>query len=114
MVHQNPGAFTLVAVNDGRLMEWVESYEERHGESRLTGQLAEALGREGEGLDPHVRLIELNLRSLVGGLDENAGAISTKFVDRLVTKLVGGEEVREIEALPDLLGANALLDARVG
>jgi len=97
--HNGPpksGRVHLVAVNDGRLMEWVESYEERHGESRLTGQLAEALGREGEGLDPHVRLIELNLRSLVGGLDENAGAISTEFVDRLVTKLVGGEEVREI------------------
>lgn len=43
-----------------------------------------------------MRLIELNLRSLVGGLDENTGAISTKFVDRLVTKLVGGDEVREI------------------
>jgi hypothetical protein len=86
----------LVAVNDGRLMEWVESYEDRHGETRLTGQLADALGRGGEGLDPHVQLIELNLRSLVGGLDETTGAISTQFVDRLIEKLVGGNKVREI------------------
>jgi hypothetical protein len=77
-------------------MEWVESYENRHEGTRLTNQLAEALGREGEGLDPHVRLVELNLRSLVGGLDENTSAISTEFVDRLVTKLVGGEQVRDI------------------
>lgn len=86
----------LVAVNNGRLMEWIESYEERCGETRLTHQLAQALGGEGERLDPHVRLIELNLRSLVGGLDERNGTISTEFVDRLITKLVGGKEVREV------------------
>ena len=36
----------LVAVNDGRLMEWIESYELRHGPSRLTNQLDETLGRD--------------------------------------------------------------------
>jgi serine/threonine protein kinase len=85
-----------VAVNDGRLMEWVESYRDRCGETRLTGQLAEVLGHEGEGLDPHIRLIELNLRSLVGGLDETVGNISTDFIDRLIDRLVGGERAKEV------------------
>lgn len=90
------GLVHLVAVNDGRLMEWIESYEERHGETHLTAQLTEALSREGEGLDPHVRLIELNLRSLVGSLDVTAGAISTEFVDRMVKKLIGGAQAQKI------------------
>lgn len=87
----------LVAVNDGRLMEWVESYESRHdGETLLTTQITSALGREGDGLDAHVRLIELNLRSLVGGIDRANGLISAEFVDRLCARLVGGDEAREI------------------
>ena len=90
------GCVHLVAVNDGRLMEWVESYEGRFGESQLTRQLAGALSREGEELDPHVRLVELNLRSLVGSLEVSTASISTKFVDGLISKLVGGEQALEI------------------
>lgn len=87
----------LVAVNDGRLMEWLESYETRHGsETRLTTQIVETLGREGGGLDPHIRLIELNQRSLVGGPDPVDGQISTKFLDQLCVQLVGGGDAGEI------------------
>jgi len=86
----------MVAVNDGRLMEWVEDYEARHGETPLTVQLADALNHEGVGTAPHVRLIELNLRSLVGGLDTGRGAITTEFLDSLVARLVGGERAPEI------------------
>ena len=65
----------LVAVNDGRLMEWIESYEARHGtQTPLTRQLAEALGSDSSDLDGHVELIELNLRSLVGGVDFGPGS----------------------------------------
>ncbi len=91
-----PGRVHLVAVNDGRLMEWVESYEARHGETRLAAQIADALDRAGEGLDPHVRLIELNQRSLVGGFNAARGTISTRFVDRLIARLVGGDSASEI------------------
>jgi hypothetical protein len=92
-----PRRVHLVAVNDGRLMEWLESYEFRHhGETRLTSQITEALGRKGEGLDPHVRLIELNLRSLVGGIDDANSLVSAEFVDRLCARLVGGDEAWEI------------------
>lgn len=93
-----PGRIHLAAVNDGRLMEWVESYEGRHGETRLTRQLVEAVGREGEGLDAHVQLIELNRRSLVGGLDHSVGRISTEFVDSMITRLVGGPDAKAIWA----------------
>jgi hypothetical protein len=87
----------LVAVNDGRLMEWLESYEARHdGETRLTKQIREALSREGEGLDQHIRLIELNLRSLVGGIDHARPLISADFVDRLCARLVGGDAAADI------------------
>jgi len=86
----------LVAVNDGRLMEWVESHRDRKGEQRLTDQLADILGREGNEWDSHIRLVELNLRSLVGGYNEAAGSISTEFIDQLIYRLVGGEHAREI------------------
>ena len=46
------------------------------------------------GLDPHIRLIELNLRSLVGGMDDAATRITTSFLDNLITQVVGGEETR--------------------
>jgi hypothetical protein len=80
----------LVAVNDGRLMEWIEHAEAKRGETVLTSDLAAALSRQGEGLPPHVRLVELNNRSLVGGLDKARGTITTDFVDELVRRLVGG------------------------
>jgi serine/threonine protein kinase len=86
----------LVAVNDGRLMEWIEYFESHFGETRLTRQLAEALGPEGKGLDPHVQLIQLNLRSLVGGLDREKGRLLTEFVDTLCARLIGGEHAPDI------------------
>jgi serine/threonine protein kinase len=85
----------LVAVNDGRLMEWVESYDLRRGPSLLTNQLDDTLGRNWATLDSHVRLIELNLRSLVGGFSADQQRISTKFLDNLFTHLVGGEKSGE-------------------
>lgn len=95
--HQGPaksGRVHLVAVNDGRLMEWVEAYEQRNGESALTQQLASALRGDLSDLEPHIRLIELNRRSLVGGLGD--GHISTDFFDSLIYRLIGGENASEI------------------
>jgi hypothetical protein len=91
------GRVHLVAVNDGRLMEWIESYEARQQRrSRLTGQLTGALGQGGAGLDRHVELIELNLRSLVGGLAPGEGRITSEFIENLIAKLVGGSLAPEI------------------
>jgi hypothetical protein len=67
----------------------------RHGETRLTRDIAEALERESD-LDPHIRLIELNLRSLVGRIDGAGAEISTGLVERLCAQLVGGDKAPEI------------------
>jgi hypothetical protein len=62
----------------------------------LTAGLAAALSRQGDGLPAHIRLIELNNRSLVGGLRPDKGMISTEFVDKLIARLVGGYAAPEI------------------
>ncbi|MBY5609284.1 protein kinase domain-containing protein [Rhizobium leguminosarum] len=86
----------LIAVNDGRLMEWIEHAERTQDESPLTIELAAALSHQGEKLSPHIRLVELNNRSLVGGLDESRGFITTDFVDELVHRLIGGDSAESI------------------
>lgn len=92
------GRAHLVAVNDGRLLEWIEHSDgERDGQSsRLTEQLAAALEGDSGALDPHIRLIELNERSLVGGVDQAAGRVSAEFVDKLIARLIGAERAPEI------------------
>ena len=111
--HGRPaGRVHLVAVNDGRLLEWIGSYEDRHGETRLTRQLAEALGRGERGLDPHIRFIELNQRSLVGGIKDGADRVSTEFVDEMIAKLVGGTDVQDIwQACNECTAQSAVLHA---
>jgi serine/threonine protein kinase len=88
----------LVAVNDGRLMEWIEHAEAEAGETALTLDLTGALSHESELLSSHIRIVELNNRSLVGGLDSARGTISTSFIDELVHRLVGGDAASEIWA----------------
>ncbi|MEG3086294.1 NERD domain-containing protein kinase family protein [Sphingomonas sp. PB4P5] len=92
------GSIHLVAVNDGRLMEWIEQAEAGGGERPLTLALTAALTQRTAGLAPHIRLVELNNRSLVGGLDSDRGMISTRFVDELIRRLVGGDRAAEIWA----------------
>ena len=87
----------LVAVNDGRLMEWIDHAEAEHDETALTRDLASALVQS-DTLPSHIRLVELNNRSLVGGLDHERGEISTDFVDKLVARLIGGAAAPEIWA----------------
>jgi serine/threonine protein kinase len=86
----------LVAVNDGRLLEWVEGYKARHEPTRLTEQIAEALDGIGDALDPHIRLVELNLRSLVGGVSGDGKGISAEWLAQLIDRLVGGEDAVDI------------------
>ncbi|SEM44688.1 Protein kinase domain-containing protein [Bosea lupini] len=90
------GSIHLVAVNDGRLMEWIEHQEMRHGERPLTRALTAAFTQQTQELTSHIRLVELNDRSLVGGLDLQRGSISTHFVDELIRLLIGGEQAAQI------------------
>ena len=98
----------LLAINDGRLLEWIEDAEERRGgETPLTAVLYELLDAANEGRPegasaaaeaPHIRFISLNQRSLVGGVRPDGTAIAADFVERLLNQLYGGEKAAEVWA----------------
>ena len=86
----------LVAVNSGKLLEWVERVEDSDGgETWLTRQLRRAMGSwavEADDRidpDPRIRLIDLNTRSLVGGISADTGETSMKFLDDLIDRFAG-------------------------
>ena len=131
----------LLAINDGRLLEWIERVEGRGRETALTRALYEALqrvqqdrwtgasaaagdeddedredagGSGGDAAedagdvaedaaprpapDAHIRFINLNQRSLVGGVTVDGTGIETGFLARLVDHLYGGGRAPEIWA----------------
>jgi hypothetical protein len=79
----------IIAINSGKLLEWIESHDEP---TYLTTQLRQALLDEPVRLDPGFRLIDLNRRSLVGGVDLASGRLSVDFLDTLLDRLLGVEE----------------------
>ena len=105
----------LLAINDGRLLEWIERLEERRGEEtpltrtlrdhleRANGSAPDvgAAGGEAEAgvdaaaQDAHVRFVNLNQRSLVGGVTADGTGIVTGFLERLLEGLYGGEAAAE-------------------
>ena len=137
----------LLAINDGRLLEWIERVAGRERETSLTRALYEALqrvqqdrwtgapavardesddGDDGEyndedaggggdaAQDPedagkvaevaappaasnaHIRFVNLNQRSLVGGVTADRTGIEIDFLERLVDSLYGGSRAAEI------------------
>jgi len=77
----------LLAINDGRLLEWIE----KGTETQLTEQLYEAVQRETAGDASYIRFINLNQRSLVGNIRLDRREVDTEFLDRLVDQLYGGQ-----------------------
>ena len=86
----------LLAINDGRLLEWIEDVEERLGETRLTKALVELLGGSNFPPASHIRFVNLNQRSLVGGVTKDGKSIETSFLERLMDSLYGGEQAGKI------------------
>ena len=137
----------LLAINDGRLLEWIERVAASDGETALTRALYEALQRvqqdrwtgapaaargesdeydDGEHNDEdagggghaaedaedagevadddappaasnaHIRFVNLNQRSLVGGVTADRTGIEIGFLERLVDRLYGGSQAAEI------------------
>lgn len=96
----------LVAVNDGRLLQWAEDYEANHGETPLTNWVIETLIGEDVPNPPmaHIRLVNLNERSLVGDarkLPSSEGSKmswrpSTEFFNSLLDRMLGGEQTSEV------------------
>jgi len=88
------GRAHFVAINNGRLLEWIES----GSESRLKTYLRAVLLNEHDTTQAlkHVRYVDLNLRSLVGNVDQKLGTIDSHFIEALLESLIGGEQVAEI------------------
>lgn len=78
----------IVAINSGKLLEWIEEQPE---DSYLTEQLRQVLMGETVELDPGFRLIDLNQRSLVGGIDLGSRELTTHFINALLERFVNGE-----------------------
>lgn len=76
----------LLAINDGRLLEWLERHD-----TPLSNSLDDLLQQETATQASHIRFISLNQRSLVGGVSSDRTAIVTDFLARLVDHLYGGE-----------------------
>ena len=89
----------LLAINDGRLLEWIEDVEDRHGgPTPLTRDLINALEDRGEPPADHVRFIDLNRRSLVGAVTADGASIDTGFLERLTDSLYGDERAADVWA----------------
>ncbi|MYB40549.1 protein kinase [Candidatus Saccharibacteria bacterium] len=84
----------LLAINDGRLLEWLEKSEE----TTLSAELLVCLSGEPANPASHIRFIDLNRRSLVGGISPERNRIETDFLERLLDQLYGGENARQIWA----------------
>ena len=84
----------LLAINDGRLLEWIEDTEEAQGQTPLTKALVDQLEDPASAAPAHIRFINLNQRSLVGSWAED-GQFDTGFLDRLVDSLYGGDRAEE-------------------
>ena len=70
----------------------------RRGSNPFTEQLIEALQGDESALNPRYRLIDLNRRSLVGGVDKVRQRIGTDFIDALVDRLLGVNAVQNLWA----------------
>lgn len=95
---QNEDIVHLLAVNDGRLLEWIEHVEALRGgtETSLTRTLYNLLQRQAAAQESYIRFINLNQRSLVGGIMPDGQQIETGFLNRLIDQLYGGDKASEI------------------
>lgn len=78
----------LLAINDGKLLEWLGEQGE---DSSLGEQLYDALSDDTSSLNPRIRFIDLNKRSLVGGFSNESSSLSSHFVKELLDKMLGEE-----------------------
>ena len=87
----------LLAINDGRLLEWLEGVVQRRGrDTQLTTALYDLLDGQASVPGSHIRFVSLNQRSLVGGVSADGQRIETGFLHRLLDKLYGGDRTAEI------------------
>lgn len=89
----------LLAVNDGRLLEWIARPPHTPLKADLEDRLAATLWDNPEGEDSqeqgHIAFYHLNQRSHVGSVRRNKKRISTEFLERLLDRLYGGERAQK-------------------
>jgi serine/threonine protein kinase len=86
----------LLAINDGRLLQWLTDKLEAGKEGELLDALKSFLSHDDDAeLPDHLRFISLNHRSLIGG-QTGDGARGADFINELITALLGGELAPEI------------------
>jgi serine/threonine protein kinase len=91
------GLVRLIAINDGRLLEWLESVEERRSQTALTETLRARLNGEKTDREfPFLRFLSLSERSLVGRISDDGRSIDTGFLNQVVDALYGKEKAAEI------------------
>ena len=88
----------LLAINDGRLLEWLDGFVQRNNgrDTPLTATLYGLLEESGPPAEPYLRFIDLNQRSLVGEIRETTGTIQATFLHQLLDSLYGGARAAEI------------------
>lgn len=86
----------LLAINDGRLLQWLDEKQAAGAKGELLESLASFLNHDADTeLPSHLRFISLNHRSLVGGRTGD-GQVGADFIDDLITSLIGGDQASEI------------------
>lgn len=79
----------VLAINSGKLLEWLDSQADSPLTNQLYGVLFETDDEDEPVLDPRIRLIDLNRRSLVGGIQ--AGEIRSDFLTTLLDRFLGAD-----------------------
>ncbi len=82
----------VLAINSGKLLEWLDTREDSPLNEQLYAALFESEDDDELAIDPCIRLIDLNRRSLVGGIAN--GELRADFLSALLDRFLGvGQEV---------------------
>ncbi len=86
----------LLAINDGRLLQWLDDKQAAGMRGKLLTALGIFLSNDDDSeMPPQFRFISLNHRSLVGG-ETGDGKSGSDFIDDLISALVGGQDAVDI------------------
>jgi len=81
----------ILAINSGKLLEWLDTQADSPLSEQLYAALFESEDDEQTMIDPRIRLIDLNQRSLVGGIAD--GELRVEFLNALLDRFLGvGQE----------------------
>lgn len=81
----------LLAINDGPLLAWLERCPDCFLKEQLYRALEATADEADFEIDPRILYIDLNLRSLAGGIVSGQNALSTEFLNRLLDRMLGEE-----------------------